>query len=325
MTRPLIIGVPSKGRLQENAAAFFTRAGLKIVKSGGARTYTGIVKGFDTIEIAFLSASEISRQLADGKIHMGITGEDLLRENIPDADNHVELVTALGFGFANVVVAVPQAWIDVSSMADLDDVSAGLFAKHTRRMRVATKYINLTRSFFDTHDIVDYRIVESLGATEGAPAAGSADIIVDITTTGATLAANALKILEDGTILESQANLAISLNADWPAEIQATCARVLERIASYATAQEVREIRFSGDNPDLTAQAIARFDCTAPFGESRAANPVTLHCPRHNVYNLVSWLRSQKVGTVSVTQPEYVFTARNALFEKIAKRLNWTG
>lgn len=324
MTTPLIIGIPSKGRLQENANAFFTRAGLKIVKSGGARTYTGSVKGFDNIEIAFLSASEISKQLADGTIHMGVTGEDLLRENIPDADKHVELIAPLGFGFADVVVAVPQAWIDVSTMTDLDDVSAGLFTKQSRRLRVATKYINLTRTFFDAHRIVDYRIVESLGATEGAPAAGSADIIVDITTTGATLAANALKILGDGVILESQANLAVSLNADWPDDARTTCAKVLERIASDSVAQSVREIRFSNSKANLTEDAIKKFDCTAPFGTSSNMNPVVLHCPKQKVYDLVSWLRTKNVGTISVTQLEYVFAAQNTLFERIAKRLNWS-
>ena len=125
------------------------------------------------------------------------------------------LIDGLGFGSANVVVAVPQAWIDVRTMADLDDVTTGFRAQHNRRMRVATKYINLTRNFFAAHGIVDYRIVESAGATEGAPAAGTAEMIVDITTTGATLAANGLKVLDDGVILKSQANLVASREADW--------------------------------------------------------------------------------------------------------------
>ena len=120
------------------------------------------------------------------------------------------LIDSLGFGSANVVVAVPQAWIDVRTMADLDDVTTGFRAQHNRRMRVATKYINLTRNFFAAHGVVDYRIVESAGATEGAPAVGTAEMIVDITTTGATLAANGLKVLDDGVILRSQANLVAS-------------------------------------------------------------------------------------------------------------------
>src|SRR5215813_1570459 len=158
-----------------------------------------------------MSRSPISRRARSpptlrAAVHLGVTGEDLVRESIPDADRRVLLIDALGFGYANVVVAVPQAWIDVRSMADLDDVATAFRLKHERKMRVATKYVNLTRAFFSTHAITDYRIVESSGATEGAPAAGTAELIVDITSTGATLAANGLKVLDDGVILRSQAN-----------------------------------------------------------------------------------------------------------------------
>jgi len=189
MTTPFVLAVPSKGRLQENAEAFFTRAGLALAKPRGARDYRGTISGLDNVEIAYLSASEIAWQLARGMVHLGVTGEDLVRETIVDADKRVLLIDNLGFGNANVVVAVPQAWIDVRTMADLDDVTTGFRAQHNRRMRVATKYINLTRTFFAAHGVVDYRIVESAGATEGAPAVGTAEMIVDITTTGATLAA----------------------------------------------------------------------------------------------------------------------------------------
>ena len=215
MTQPFVIAVPSKGRLQENTDAFFANAGLNMTKPGGARDYRGSIAGFDNLEVAYLSASEIASQLARGTVHLGVTGEDLVRESIVNADRKVALIEGLGFGYANVVVAVPQAWIDVRSMADLDDVSTEFRTRHNRRMRVATKYINLTRGFFARHGVVDYRIVESAGATEGAPASGTAELIVDITTTGATLAANGLKVLDDGTILKSQANLVASRDADW--------------------------------------------------------------------------------------------------------------
>ena len=166
MSAPLIIAVPAKGRLQENAEEFFARAGMKLVKPRGARDYRGAVAGMSGVEVAYLSASEIADALAQGTIHLGVTGEDLLRESIPDMDRRVVIVEGLGFGFANVVVAVPQAWIDVRSMADLDDVATAFRLKHDRKMRVATKYINLTRDFFSHLGIVDYRIVESSGATE---------------------------------------------------------------------------------------------------------------------------------------------------------------
>jgi len=177
----LVLAVPAKGRLQENAEAFFARAGLELVKPRGARDYRGGIKRIDSVEVAFLSAAEITEQLAAGAVHFGITGEDLVREMIPDADRKVVLLDGLGFGYANVVVAVPEAWIDVRDMADLDDVAISFRSKHDRRLRVATKYLHLTRGFFSRHGIVDYRIVESAGATEGAPAAGIAELIVDIT------------------------------------------------------------------------------------------------------------------------------------------------
>src|SRR5579864_1493555 len=215
MSSPFVLAVPSKGRLQENAEGFFARAGLTLAKPRGAREYRGTITGLDNIEIAYLSAGEIASQLAIGAVHLGATGEDLLRESIANADKRVLLIDQLGFGHANVVVAVPQAWIDVRTMADLDDVTTGFREQHNRRMRVATKYINLTRNFFAGHGVVDYRIVESAGATEGAPAVGTAELIVDITTTGATLAANGLKVLDDGIILRSQANLVASRDAEW--------------------------------------------------------------------------------------------------------------
>ncbi len=162
---PLVLAVPSKGRLQENATAFFGRAGLKFVKASGERGYRGTIAGVEGAEVAFLSASEIVAQLASGAAHLGVTGEDLVREQLSDADAAVEMLTPLGFGHANVVVAVPQAWIDVRSMTDLEDVASTMRARHGRKLRVATKYVNLTRRFFAEHGLADYRIVESLGAT----------------------------------------------------------------------------------------------------------------------------------------------------------------
>src|SRR5271169_1285897 len=212
---PFVLAVPSKGRLQEAAAAFFARAGLELVQGRGARDYRGAIAGLPGVEVAYVSSAEIVGQLAAGAAHFGVAGEDLVREKVSDIEARLELLSPLGFGHANVVVAAPKAWIDVRTMADLDDVASAYRAKRGERMRVATKYINLTRRFFNEHGVTDYRIVESLGATEGAPAAGSAEMIVDITTTGGTLAANALKTLEDGVILKSEANLVASRDADW--------------------------------------------------------------------------------------------------------------
>src|SRR5215467_12976077 len=267
MTARLVIAVPAKGRLQENAEAFFARAGLGLVKPRGARDYRGTVAGLDDIEVAYLSAAEIAGQLAQGAVHLGITGEDLVREMIPHADDKVVLLEGLGFGFANVVVAVPQAWIDVRNMADLDDVATAFRLKRDRRMRVATKYINLTRGFFAKHGVIDYRIVESSGATEGAPAAGTAELIVDITTTGTTLAANGLKVVDDGVILRSQANLVAARGAAW-SKTQLEAARlILDRIAAHARARMFREVRahFAGCNDALLELAKEMFGALTPF------------------------------------------------------------
>jgi ATP phosphoribosyltransferase len=204
----ITLAIPSKGRLMEATAALFDKAGFAISRSGTERGYRGLLAGVDGVEVAFQSAAEIARNLKEGKIDLGVTGEDLLREIIAEDDPSTEVLLRLGFGPANVVVAVPECWLDVASMADLDEVSENFYERHGRRLRVATKYGNLTRRFFAEKGVTGYRIVESAGATEGAPAAGIAEAIVDITTTGSTLSANHLKILDDGIILKSQAVLA---------------------------------------------------------------------------------------------------------------------
>lgn len=209
MSTPLTLGIPSKGRLMEATADLFAKAGFAIERVGNDRGYRGRLAGIEGIDVAFLSASEIAGQLRDGKIDLGVTGEDLLREKIPPTDESVSVALRLGFGPANVVVAVPECWLDVAAMADLDEVAEQFYRAHGRRIRVATKYIHLTRRWFAAHGVTGYRIVDSSGATEGAPAAGLAELIVDITTTGSTLAANHLRILDDGLILESCAVLAV--------------------------------------------------------------------------------------------------------------------
>jgi ATP phosphoribosyltransferase len=204
----ITIALPSKGRMKDDASAIFERAGMTITAVGNDRSYRGRVEGWDDVEVAFLSASEISKELGNGTVDFGVTGEDLIREGLAEADKRVEFCARLGFGHADVIVAVPEIWLDVDTMADLGDVAADFRTRHGRRLTIATKYWRLTQQFFSSqHGIQLYRIVESLGATEGAPASGSADIIVDITSTGSTLRANHLKILSDGVILKSQACL----------------------------------------------------------------------------------------------------------------------
>ena len=234
MTDPLVIAIPSKGRLQKDSNACFAAGGLEVVQAGNARSYRGEIAGFAGVEIAFLSAPEIAREVGAGAVHLGITGRDQVEETVSDWKAKTDFTVKLGFGRCDVVVAVPEAWIDVAKMEDLDDVAAAFRPRHGRRLTVATKYINLTRRFFAGHGIADYRIVESLGATEGAPATGAADLIVDITSTGATLRDNGLKILEDGVILRSEAHIVTSIAANWRESHLASLAEILGRIGAKA-------------------------------------------------------------------------------------------
>lgn len=228
-TDKLIFAVPSKGRLMEQTIEVLAKHGLTLHKTGNARGYRGVFDELPEIEVAFVSASEIAAHLKTGAVHFGVTGEDLIRETIPDAHAKVEFTAKLGFGHADVVIAVPSFWLDVTTMADLDTMALPFRRLHGRSMRVATKYINMTRRFFAANSVTDYRIVESLGATEGTPAAGTADLIVDITSTGATLRDNGLRILEDGVILRSQANLVLSKSAPWTAQTKALASKISAR------------------------------------------------------------------------------------------------
>jgi ATP phosphoribosyltransferase len=323
MCAPLVIGVPSKGRLQENAHAFFKRAGISLVQPRGGRDYRGTIPEIEGAEVAYLSAAEIASSLSQGTIHFGVTGEDLVRETMPDADTRVLLIDGLGFGQANVVVAVPQAWIDVRSMQDLDDVATAFHAKRGKRMRVATKYLNLTRNFFAGHGIADYRIVESAGATEGAPATGTAELIVDITTTGSTLAANGLKVIDDGVILRSQANLVASLSANWDEGERAAARALLDRIAAERLARTTREVRtrFREADAELVAEVKGRFRALAPLGGPTSSGMLTLLCPPDTVHELAIFLRQKGAETVMVAAPEYIFARENPLYEALISRI----
>ena len=228
------LALPSKGRLKDQALEILAKAGLPVSLPEDARKYHARIDGRSDIEVVFLSASEIAGEIGAGAVDLGVTGEDLVRETLADWESRAEIVARLGFGHADVVVAVPDIWLDVETMADLDDVAADFRQKHGRRLRIATKYWRLTQQFFTAkHGIQVYRIVESLGATEGAPAAGSADVVVDITSSGSTLRANHLKILSDGVILRSQACLVASRKARAPAD-EALIAEIGEKTAKAA-------------------------------------------------------------------------------------------
>ena len=325
MIASLVLAVPSKGRLEENARAFFARAGLALTRGRGLRDYRGTIEGVEGAEVAYLSAQEIAREIASGQVHLGVTGEDLIHETIADAGSRVEVVTRLGFGETTVVVAVPEAWIDVATMDDLDDVAHAFRARNGRRLRVATKYVNLTRRFFAEAGIADYRIVESLGATEGAPAAGSAEIIVDITTTGATLAANGLKVLDDGAMLKSEACLAASLAADWGGGARRALAHVLDLVAAEAGARAMRTV--SADLPgggSLDATTILEGERAGRL-IARSGDSIVLLVPQGAVHGVARRLKEAGAAHVLVSRQDYVFEAANPLLDRLTARLDGNG
>jgi len=318
--KALTLAIPSKGRLQEQVRDYFRDAGIPLKQAAGSRGYRATMEGFPAIDVMLLSASEIASALALGEVHFGITGEDLVYETAKD--DMIASVMKLGFGFANVVVAVPQAWIDVSTMADLDDVCAAFFQRHRRRLRIATKFVNLTRGFFAEAGIAEYRIVESAGATEGAPAAGTAEAIVDITTTGATLAANGLKILDDGVILESQAQLAASLSIAWSKEAKAAAQALLARLAARecAKASHILRVRI-GSKADAITKRLEKDAATTVLSRSTAGD-FSLLCPRKRLMDAVTSLRAQGCkGGVTVEDVQYVFEEDNAIFARLEKAL----
>jgi ATP phosphoribosyltransferase len=209
------IGVPSKGRLMEQTFDWFGARGLTMRKSADGREYAGTVEGVDGVDLVLLSAAEIPYELAAGRIHLGVTGTDLVRDKLADWSSQVVELAPLGFGHADLVIAVPQVWIDVDTLDDLDAAAAAFRVTHGHRLRIATKYHRLVRDFLTRHGVADYQIVDSQGATEGTVKNLTAEAIADITSSGETLRANHLKVLSDGLIMQSQATLYAALLADW--------------------------------------------------------------------------------------------------------------
>ena len=209
------IGVPSKGRLMQDCFDWFGARGVVMRRSGSDREYSGVVEGVEGVVPVLLSAGEIPRELAAGRIHLGVTGSDLVREQLGE-DEAVELVK-LGFGQADLIIAVPAVWIDVETLDDLDAAAAGFRKAHGHRLRIATKYHRLVRDFLQAQGVADYQLVDSQGATEGTVKNGTAEAIADITSSGETLRANHLRILSDGLIHSSEAVLWASHAAEWTA------------------------------------------------------------------------------------------------------------
>ncbi len=232
----LKIGVPSKGRLMEKTFDWFGARGIAMRQTGNDREYSGAVDGIDGVELVLLSAGEIPRELSAGRIHLGVTGSDLVRDKLADWPAQVAELAPLGFGHADLVLAVPVAWIDVDTLDDLDAAAAAFRAAHGHRLRIATKYHRLVRDFLTKNGVADYQLVDSQGATEGTVKNLTAEAIADITSTGETLRANHLKVLSDGLIHQSQAVLFLARAADWGAQDRATLATLCARLGLAAPA-----------------------------------------------------------------------------------------
>jgi ATP phosphoribosyltransferase len=316
MNGTLIIAIPSKGRLKEQAEAWLTDCGFRLEIDGGARGYSANLKGLPGAEVRLLSASDIAAALDLGEIHLGVTGEDVIRERGGGVDDRVMLLRALGFGRADLVVAAPQSWIDVDTMTDVAEVAHLYLARTGQRLRVATKYGVQTRAFFAKLGIADYRIVDSAGATEGAPAAGAAELIVDITTTGATLAANNLKIVSDGVILKSEAQLAASLSAEWSPEAFAAGRRLLRVVEARGRAMSLSSLQWPAELDGPAVRATRRF---VERGATRRTDGLLV--PAGDLFDAAEALADAGVGPFSVGRPDYVFEATSPVIEALQAKL----
>ena len=230
----LKIGVPSKGRLMEKTFDWFGARGVTMRQTGNEREYSGAIEGVGNCALVLLSAGEIPRELAAGRIHLGVTGSDLVRDKLADWSMQVEELADLGFGHADLIIAVPAAWIDVETLDDLDAAAAAFRRAHGFRLRIATKYHRLVREFLRREGVADYQLVDSQGATEGTVKNLTAEAIADITSTGETLRANHLKILSDGLIHRSEATLFKSRRADWSGGLRDTFEALKGQIGALA-------------------------------------------------------------------------------------------
>ena len=224
------LGIPSKGRLMADTFDWFGARGITLSKAGGAREYVGRVDGIDGVEMVLMSAAEIPRELSAGRIHLGVTGSDLVREKLARWEDQVTALSPMGFGHADLILAVPACWVDVDTVADLDAAAAAFRTVHGFRLRIATKYHRLTRDFLRNEGVADYQLVDSQGATEGTVKNETAEANADITSSGETLRAKLLRVLEDGLIHGSQATLFAANHAPMAEEDHATMREVRRRI-----------------------------------------------------------------------------------------------
>ena len=312
----LVLAIPSKGRLKEQCEAWLADCGFRLEAEGGARGYRASLSGLPGAEVRLLSAADIAAGVDAGELHLGVTGEDLLRERGEGLASRVLLLRALPFGRADLVVAAPRSWIDVADMSDLADVAHLHLMRNGRRMRVATKYPVQTRAFLARHGVGEYRIVESLGATEGAPAAGQAELVVDITTTGATLAANNLKPVGGGVMLRSRAQLAAGLGAGWDEDGLRLARRLVMAAEARARGRELAVLSWPAEQAQSAGRAAAPF-----LARGAQARGDALFTPEALAVEAAEALALAGVGPVAVSRPDYVWEAASPACDALDARV----
>jgi ATP phosphoribosyltransferase len=334
-TRELVLALPSKGRLQEQSLNFLSGCGFDVRRVGNGREYVAKLIGLDDVDIRYFRPDEIPTRIEQGDAHAGITGEDLYREFGDGPPASCLLMPNLGFGAARLVVAVPQSWVDVSTMSDLDEAAMVFHQKHGRSLRVATKFSRLTRAFFAERGIVEYSFVGSLGATEGAPAAGVADFVVDLTSTGTTLAENHLKEITGGTVLQTQACLVASRrDALWSDRAIGALEHLVQQVEARMRAMSTLVLRFSVPSErasSIRQQFTEEYGCTlsswrtsagsAAGARSDERDSVVAMCGRMKLYRVVKFLMSSGAAEVIVDRGEFVFEQSSPAFDRFTQML----
>ncbi|MEL8055178.1 MAG: ATP phosphoribosyltransferase [Pseudomonadota bacterium] len=314
----LNIGLASKGRIQDQTFNYLEAIGLPVRTENG-RSYNAEIKALPGAQLWLLPSSEIAKRLHSGELHIGITGHDLLLET-GDLVGKVELLEPLSFAKADLVVAVPNSWIDVNSIADLREVFADIRQRMGRAPQVATKYSRIVREHFLKEGISDFRIIADPGATEAAPLRGIADVIVDITTTGNTLRANALKPLND-VILKSEAWLAANATTDiWTSDTLDVLETMMKRIASFKDRRTLVRFAPEADTQDLRIELVSTFD--DPMSDLIFAGAGIIYGPKDCAFEIASFLQDRTKSAVSVSEPDLIVDRQSNAFERFRTALS---
>jgi len=326
----LVLALPSKGRLSDQTRTFLSECGLDIRPLGNGREYAARLSGISNVSVVYFRPEEIPTRIEQGDAHAGITGEDLYREYAEGPPASCLTLAKLGFGAARLVIAVPQSWVDVSSINDLDESATLFHQRHGKSLRVATKFSRLTRLFFSQRGLVEYSLVESLGATEGAPSAGVADLVVDLTSTGKTMSENYLKEISGGTVLETQGCLIGSLRENlWSEPALGAFEHIIEQVEARLRARSSLTLRFSLPSAQVNqveTNLTKKYDCviSAHIKGGQQADDreyIIALCSRPNLYGAVNLVRANGGLELMVDHCEFLFGRSSPAFEAFKQML----